>query len=75
MRAVVDPARVKPEALEELANVAGPSLFVSDYLIANECLRLVALSGLRAAVPGDVTGALRQQERWMLRLGRMSGAA
>jgi hypothetical protein len=75
VRAVVDPARVKPEALEELARVTGPSLFISDHWIASECLRLVALSGLRAAVPGDVTGALRQQEQWMLRLGWLSAAA
>jgi hypothetical protein len=75
VRAIVDPARVKPEALEELERSAGASLFLSDDWIARECLRLVALSGLRAAVPGEVPEALRRQEEWMLRLGRIVAVA
>jgi hypothetical protein len=75
VREVIDPGRVKPEALEELQRIAGASLFVSPHWIARECLRLVALSGLRAAVPGDVPDALRRQEQWMLRLGGIVAAA
>jgi hypothetical protein len=72
---VIDPGRVKPEALDELERTAGASLFISEDWIVRECLRLVALSGLRAAVAGNVPEALRQQEQWMLRLGRIAAAA
>jgi hypothetical protein len=68
---VIDPGRVKPEALDELERRAGASLQVSDYWLDRECLRLVALSGMRAAVSDDVRAVLRRQEQWMLRLGEI----
>jgi hypothetical protein len=75
VREVIDPTRVKPEALERLARDAGAALLISDDWVGRECLRLVALSGLEAAVGGDVPGALKRQEQWMLRLGRIVAAA
>jgi hypothetical protein len=70
LRELVDPLLVKPEALEQLASSAGDALFVSPHWLTRECVRLVALSGLRSATPGDQRAALKQQEQWMLRLGR-----
>jgi len=71
----INPAHVKPEALKQLEGSAGAALFVSDYWISKECLRLVALSGLRATAPGQMRAVLRQQEQWMLRLGTIVAAA
>jgi hypothetical protein len=71
----IHPARVKPEALYQLEQSAGAALFVSDHWISKECLRLVALSGLRATAPGQMHAMLRQQEQWMLRLGKIVAAA
>jgi hypothetical protein len=72
--ALIDPARVAPTALDRLAAQSGVSLFTSDALIVEECLRLVALSGLRAATSNEVDQALKQQESWMLRLGQLAAA-
>ena len=73
---LVDPGRVKPEALAELELRAGGALHTSRDWIWNECLRLLALSGLRAAtMPERAQEALRRQEDWMLRLGMAAKAA
>lgn len=72
---VVDPKRVDPEALGELAQRAGPALFTSDHWIASECLRLLALCGLRVATtPERAPEVLQQQEDWMQRLGQLAAA-
>ena len=74
--ALVDPARVRPDALAQLARDAGPALFTSSHWIWTECLRLLALSGFRAATePERSTEIAEQFESWMLRLGRGMEAA
>jgi hypothetical protein len=73
---LVDPGRVKPEALAQLELRAGQALHTSQHWIWNECLRLLALSGLRAAtMPERATEVLKRQEEWMLRLGMAAKAA
>lgn len=73
---LVHPVRVKPETLAQLARQAGSALFVSQHWIWTECLRLLALSGLRAAtMPQRSTEIVRQQEEWMMRLGTAVKAA
>ena len=72
--AVIDPARVAPAALAELERRAGPALHTSQHWVTTECLRLLALSGLRVAThPERAMGILKQQERWMARLGAAVG--
>jgi hypothetical protein len=74
--AIVDPARVRPDALARLARDAGPALFTSSHWIWTECLRLLALSGYRAASEPDRAKEIAEQfEGWMLRLGRGMEAA
>ena len=74
--ALADPRRVSPRALEALAQAGGRSLFTSDHWIQKECLRLLALCGLRVATdPARSQEHLAQQEAWMLRLGTLAGAA
>lgn len=69
--AMVDPARVRPDALASLARDAGPALFTSSHWVWTECVRLLALSGYRAATePERATETAEQFEQWMLRLGR-----
>src|SRR5439155_12976091 len=65
LSAVLDPARVRPDALVELQRIAGASLTTSDHWIRSESLRLLALYGLRAAAdPDQAVATLKQQERW-----------
>ena len=73
---LVDPGRVKPEALTQLELRAGQGLHTSQHWIWSECLRLLALSGLRAAtMPERAPEVLKRQEDWMLRLGMAAKAA
>lgn len=73
---LVDPRRVRPDALAQLEKDAGPALFTSAHWIWTECLRLLALSGFRAATePERATEIAEQFESWMLRLGRGMEAA
>ncbi len=73
---LVDPGRVKPEALAQLELRAGQALHTSQHWIWSECLRLLALSGLRAAtLPERAPEVLKRQEDWMLRLGMAAKAA
>lgn len=72
----IDPSRVRPEALQELARAGGGALYRSSDWIRRECLRLLALSGYRAAtMPERGDEVLREQEEWMRALGRMAMAA
>jgi hypothetical protein len=76
LTALVDPLRVRPDALEALVRDSGPALLTSSHLIWNESLRLLALSGYRAATePQRAAESAREFERWMLRLGRRSPRA
>ena len=69
--ALVDPARVRPDALTQLVRDTGPSIFVSPHLIWTECLRLLAFSGYRSATEPERAAELAQEfEQWMLPLGR-----
>jgi hypothetical protein len=73
---LVDPGCVKPEALAQLELRAGGALHTSQHWIWSECLRLLALSGLRAAtMPERAPEILKRQEDWMLRLGMAAKAA
>lgn len=76
LTAVVDPQRVSPAALEQLEQSLGAAAHTSAYWIWNESIRLLALTGYRAA---EGAPSLRQaaagQEQWMLRLGGLRQAA
>ena len=76
LMSLVDPGRVKPEALAQLELRAGGALHTSQHWIWSECLRLLALSGLQAAtMPERAPEVLKRQEDWMLRLGMAAKAA
>lgn len=73
---IVDPARVRPDVLERLERDGGEALFTSSDWVRREGLRLLALTGYRAATrPGEIATTLRQQETFMLRLGEYANAA
>ena len=73
---ILDPARVRPDALEALERNVGTSLYASPHWIHAECLRLLALYSLRFATePERGAEILGQQENWMLRLGGEALAA
>ena len=70
---LVDPQRVAPTALRLMQREAGGAAFTSSHWIWTECIRLTALSGLRYATePENGRDILKQQEDWMVRLGRMT---
>jgi hypothetical protein len=72
----VDPMRVRPDALAQLARDAGPSLLTSPYWVRGEALRLLALTSFRAATePERSDEVARQYEQWILRLGEPVAAA
>ncbi len=74
--ALIDPLRVKPEALFKLEQQAGPALYTSPYWVQNESLRLLALTGFRAAtLPEQAADVLKRQKAWMFRLGAPLQAA
>lgn len=68
--ALIDPGRVRPETLMQLERRTGPALFTSPHWVWAEPVRLLALTGFRAATsPRRALEILRQQKAWMLRLG------
>jgi hypothetical protein len=68
--ALVDPLRVRPDALLGLAREAGGALTASSHWVRAEALRLLALTSFRAATEPDRSADIaRQYEDWMLRLG------
>jgi hypothetical protein len=76
LAALVDPTRVRPDALARLARDAGPALTTSPHWLRTEGLRLLALSSFRAATePERAAEIAGQNEDWMLRLGRPLAAA
>lgn len=73
---LVDPARVSPEALRQLERQGGAALFVSSQWVAQECLRLLALSGFKLATdPAAYLAATEQQRAWMEHLARLTHSA
>lgn len=73
---LVNPHRVSPAALRELESRIGPALFTSTHWLWTECLRIVALTGLKVAVtPSDLAPILARQEQAMLRLGGVQSVA
>jgi hypothetical protein len=74
--ALINPERVKPEALLALERQLGAALYTSMHWIWTEALRLLALTGLRKATSVDrTTETIKLQEQWMLRLGGALQAA
>jgi hypothetical protein len=70
LAALVDPDRVRPQALLRLADQVGPALFTSPHWVFTEALRLLALTGYQVATaPERAREILTKQEEWMLRLG------
>jgi hypothetical protein len=70
LSSLVQPERVSPKALAELADRIGPALFTSAHWLWSEPLRIVALTGLKLAVtPRDFQPILELQRQSMLRLG------
>lgn len=70
LSAMIDPVRVSPKALDTLELTLGPALYNSMHWIWTEALRLLALTGLRAATMLTRTlETIKQQEQWMLNLG------
>jgi hypothetical protein len=69
LSAWVDPRRVRPDALAQLARDAGGSIG-SPVWLGRESLRLLALSSLRYATePERAEQIAKDSEAWMLRLG------
>ncbi len=70
LRAIVDPARVSPTALDELHQRIGDALFSSAHWLWTEPLRILGLTGLRLATrPLETRSTLELQRQSMLRLG------
>jgi hypothetical protein len=67
---LVDPMRVSPTALTELAARAGDSLYTSSYLQRQESIRILAWNTLQVATAPERSPALsRQLEEWLIRGG------
>ncbi len=67
---LVDPLRVSPSALAQLAARAGESLYTSSYLQRQESLRILAWNTLQVATTPERAPALsRQLEEWLVRGG------
>lgn len=75
--AFVDPLRVRPDALARLSQEVGGALTTSSHWVRREGLRLLALTGYRAATEPERSAEIAKQcEDWMLRLGsRLATAA
>lgn len=69
LTALINPDRVRPEALLVMEQQLGAALFTSMHWIWTEALRLLALTGLRTATMAENTTLINQQKEWMLRLG------
>jgi hypothetical protein len=68
--ALIDPRRVSPDALAQLEQQGGSALYTSHHWVWTEPIRLLALTGYRAATrPDRALDVLQQQKDWMLRLG------
>jgi hypothetical protein len=73
---LINPERVKPEALSAMEQQLGQALYTSTHWIWTEALRLLALTGLRiATTPEKKVDTFAQPEEWLLRLGGALQAA
>lgn len=71
LAALIDPLRVRPDALARLTQEAGNALMTSPHWLRAEGLRLLALSSYRTATEPERAPEIASQfEDWMLRLGR-----
>lgn len=71
LAALLDPQRVCPATLSQLEQRAGSALYTSHHWLWTEPVRLLGLTGYRAAtLPDRALEILQQQKDWMLRLGR-----
>jgi hypothetical protein len=76
LAALINPDRVKPEALLAMEQQLGAALYTSTHWIWTEALRLLALTGLRiATTPDKKVDTFAQPEEWLLRLGGALQAA
>jgi hypothetical protein len=76
LAALINPERVKPEALSAMEQQLGQALYTSMHWVWTEALRLLALTGLRiATTPEKKVDAFAQPEQWLLRLGGALQAA
>jgi len=67
---LIDPRRVQPSTLLKLEHQIGSALYTSPHWVQTEALRLLALSGYKAAtLPEQSLEILQQQRDWMVRLG------
>lgn len=74
--ALVDPAEVRPEALRRLESEIRQGKDRSVHWIWQECVRLLALAGWRAATTPDQAALFAAtHEDWMLRTGAGARAA
>jgi hypothetical protein len=72
---VIDPGRVSPAALAELARTAGPALTTSTHYLTHDGLRLLARSAYELAVHPERADAITAEfEAWMRRLGGLTAA-
>jgi hypothetical protein len=73
---IINPERVKPQALLEMERQLGAALYTSMHWVWTEALRLLALTSLRkATMMGAAQEIIELQEKWMLRLGGAMQAA
>ncbi|MGB3300067.1 MAG: hypothetical protein WBA76_17530, partial [Phormidesmis sp.] len=73
---LINPQRVRPSTLIKLEHQLGPALYSSHHWVQAEALRLLALSGYKAAIqPERSLEILQQQRDWMVLLGSSLQAA
>ncbi len=73
---LVDPARVRPDALDQWSRQLGSALATSPHWATAEPVRLLALSSYQIAItPERATEIAQQYETWTQRLGSLVQAA
>jgi len=76
LAALINPDRVKPEALLAMEQQMGAALYTSMHWVWTEALRLLALTGFRiATTQNQKVDTYAQLEEWLLRLGGALQAA
>jgi hypothetical protein len=76
LSALINPERVRPEALFKMEQELGTALYTSMHWIWTEALRLLALSGFHSATrPDRKAETFTNPEEWLLRLGGALQAA
>ena len=70
---LIDPSRVSPAALDQLARAAGPALATSSHWLRTEGIRMLARSSLKVATePERATDITQEFEEWMRNLGALA---